>query len=47
MGRELRRYFIPKSRDYVFIDADYSQIELRLLAAISDDENMKEAFCSG
>jgi DNA polymerase-1 len=47
MGRELRRYFIPKSGDYVFIDADYSQIELRLLAAISDDENMREAFCSG
>ena len=47
LGRELRRYFIPKSREYVFIDADYSQIELRLLSAISDDENMKEAFCSG
>ncbi|MBQ7337207.1 MAG: DNA polymerase I [Clostridia bacterium] len=47
MGRELRRYFVPKSEDYVFIDADYSQIELRLLAAISGDENMREAFCSG
>ncbi len=47
MGRELRRYFVPKNKDYVFIDADYSQIELRLLAAISNDENMREAFCSG
>ena len=47
MGRELRRYFVPKRGEYVLIDADYSQIELRLLAAISNDENMKEAFCSG
>lgn len=47
MGRELRRFFVPKNDEYVFVDADYSQIELRLLAAISDDEAMKEAFCSG
>ncbi|MBQ9979349.1 MAG: DNA polymerase I [Clostridia bacterium] len=47
MGRELRHYFIPKSSDYVLIDADYSQIELRLLAAISGDENMIGAFLSG
>ncbi|MBQ7319327.1 MAG: DNA polymerase I [Clostridia bacterium] len=47
LGRQLRRYFIPKSSDYVLIDADYSQIELRLLAAISGDDNMREAFCSG
>lgn len=47
LGRELRHYFIPKDTDHVLIDADYSQIELRLLAAISGDENMIGAFLSG
>ena len=47
LGRELRHYFIPKREDYLLIDADYSQIELRLLAAISGDENMIGAFLSG
>ncbi|MBO5756615.1 MAG: DNA polymerase I [Clostridia bacterium] len=47
LGRELRRYFIPESSDYVLLDADYSQIELRLLAIISDDEAMKQAFIDG
>ena len=47
MGRELRRFFIPKNENYVLIDADYSQIELRLLAHISDDEAMRDAFVSG
>ena len=47
LGRELRHYFIPKNENYLFIDADYSQIELRLLAAISGDENMIGAFLSG
>ena len=47
LGRELRHYFIPDSEDYVLVDADYSQIELRLLAAISGDENMIGAFLSG
>lgn len=47
LGRELRHYFIPKTSDYVLVDADYSQIELRLLAAISGDENMIGAFKSG
>lgn len=47
LGRELRHYFIPKTDDYVLVDADYSQIELRLLAAISGDENMIGAFLSG
>ncbi len=46
-GRQFRRYFIPKSEDYVLIDADYSQIELRLLADISGDEHMLSAFVSG
>ncbi len=47
LGKEFRKYFIPKSEDYVIIDADYSQIELRILAHISDDETMKNAFLSG
>ncbi len=47
LGRELRRFFIPRSSEYVLIDADYSQIELRLLAAISGDEAMISAFKSG
>ncbi len=47
LGRRFRKYFIPKNDDYVIIDADYSQIELRLLAHISDDETMKQAFASG
>ena len=47
LGRELRRYFLPESNDYVLLDADYSQIELRLLADISKDENMISAFLGG
>ena len=47
LGRELRKFFTAKSDDYVLIDADYSQIELRLLAAVSGDENMINAFKSG
>ena len=46
-GRELRRYFLPENSDYVLLDADYSQIELRLLADISNDENMISAFLGG
>ena len=47
LGRELRRVFVPKGKGRVFVDADYSQIELRLLAAFSGDENMCDAFLSG
>ena len=47
LGREMRRCFIPRSKDYVLVDADYSQIELRLLAAISGDEAMQETFRRG
>lgn len=46
-GRELRRFFVPQSDDYVLIDADYSQIELRLMAAMSGDENMIETYREG
>ncbi len=43
IGREIRKVFIPKE-DYVFLDADYSQIELRVLAAMSEDETLINAY---
>jgi len=43
-GREIRKAFIPRDENHVLISADYSQIELRIVAAISGDENMSEAF---
>ena len=46
MGREMRRFFIARE-GYTLVDADYSQIELRLLAHISGDYNMCEAFKAG
>ena len=46
-GREFRRFFVPENEDYVLIDADYSQIELRVLAHIAQDEAMIGAFLSG
>lgn len=45
LGREIRKVFIPKE-GYVFLDADYSQIELRVLAHMSDDERLIEAYKS-
>ncbi len=47
LGRELRSFFTVSAPDRVLIDADYSQIELRLLAEISGDETMREMFRSG
>ncbi|MBQ8392202.1 MAG: DNA polymerase I [Clostridia bacterium] len=47
LGRNFRKYFITKSDDYVLVDADYSQIELKVLAHLSNDVNMKYAFNSG
>ena len=47
LGRNLRKYFITKNDDYVLIDADYSQIELKVLAHMSKDANMINAFRSG
>jgi DNA polymerase I len=46
-GREIRKAFIPRDKDHVLISADYSQIELRIVAAISGDVNMCEAFKTG
>ena len=46
-GREIRKAFIPRDSDHVIISADYSQIELRIVAAISGDPAMCEAFKAG
>jgi len=43
-GREIRKAFIPRNSDYLIVSADYSQIELRIVAAISGDPAMSEAF---
>ena len=46
LGAEIRKMFVPKS-GHVLVDADYSQIELRVLAHIADDAVMQQAFISG
>ncbi len=46
-GREVRKAFIPRDENHVILSADYSQIELRLIAEISQDKNMLEAFAQG
>ena len=46
-GREIRRAFISSGEDYMFLSADYSQIELRIMAALSGDEEMMKAFREG
>lgn len=46
LGREMRRFFVAESGS-TLIDADYSQIELRVLAALANDENMINAFNNG
>ncbi|MDP2387035.1 MAG: DNA polymerase I [Bacteroidota bacterium] len=46
-GREIRKAFIPRDKDYILLSADYSQIELRIVAAMSGDPNMCEAFNLG
>lgn len=46
-GREVRKAFIPRSTGNVLLSADYSQIELRLIAELSQDKNMLEAFAAG
>jgi DNA polymerase I len=46
-GREIRKAFIPRNENFVLMSADYSQIELRIVAAISGDENMCNAFKTG
>ena len=46
-GKEIRKAFIPRDDEHVLVSADYSQIELRIVAAISADPNMCEAFRTG
>jgi DNA polymerase-1 len=47
LGRQIRRAFVPGSKDQLLLVADYSQIELRVLAHLADDEGLKAAFESG
>jgi len=46
-GREIRRAFVPQSEDSVIMSADYSQIELRIMAHLSGDSHLQEAFRNG
>ncbi len=46
-GREVRKAFIPRNDDFVLMSADYSQIELRIIAALSEEDTMIEAFKHG
>jgi DNA polymerase-1 len=46
-GREIRKAFIPRDSKHILLSADYSQIELRIVAAISGDDNMCDAFRKG
>jgi DNA polymerase-1 len=46
-GKKIRQAFIPRNEDYVILSADYSQIELRIIAAMSNEENMIQDFING
>jgi DNA polymerase-1 len=46
-GREIRKAFVPRDENHAILSADYSQIELRVIASLSEDKNMCEAFVSG
>ncbi|MBK8499984.1 MAG: DNA polymerase I [Flavobacteriales bacterium] len=46
-GREIRKAFVPRDSDFQLLSADYSQIELRIIAHMSGDHNMQEAFRHG
>ncbi len=47
LGRQIRRAFVPRDADSVFLSADYSQVELRLLAHLADDPGLQAAFRDG
>ena len=47
LGREMRKAFVPRNDDYILLSADYSQIELRIIASLSKDENSCQAFKDG
>lgn len=46
-GREVRKAFVPRDSDHILLAADYSQIELRIIAALSEESTMIEAFKNG
>ncbi|HIP48116.1 MAG TPA: DNA polymerase I [Lutibacter sp.] len=46
-GRQVRKAFIPKDKNFTLLAADYSQIELRLIAELSGDQTMKQSFLNG
>ncbi|MCT8339669.1 DNA polymerase I [Flavobacteriaceae bacterium TK19130] len=46
-GRQVRKAFVPKDENHLLLAADYSQIELRIIAALSDEDTMIEAFKNG
>lgn len=46
-GRQVRKAFIPRDENYILLAADYSQIELRIIAALSEEDNMIKAFQEG
>lgn len=47
LGREIRKAFVPRNKDHCIISCDYSQIELRIMASMSNDERLIEAFKHG
>lgn len=46
-GQEIRKAFVPRGPDYLLLSADYSQIELRIIAALSEEAGLLEAFATG
>jgi DNA polymerase-1 len=46
-GREIRKAFVPRNEDFLLMSADYSQVELRIMASFAKDESMIEAFKAG
>jgi DNA polymerase-1 len=46
-GKEIRKAFVPRDENHTLLSADYSQVELRIIASLSNDENMCEAFLHG
>jgi DNA polymerase I len=46
-GREIRKAFVPRNKEFILLSADYSQIELRIIAELSEDPGMLEAFRNG
>jgi len=47
MGREIRKAFVPRSKEYTLLAADYSQIELRIIAELSKDQGLIDTFVNG